>query len=249
MDATYWILFPLLFLAGFVDAVAGGGGLVSLSSFMAVGMPAHLALGTNKLSAFLGTGLSAALFARRGHVKWLLAACSFVGALAGSAAGTRLALMVDEVTLAWILIAIIPVAAAFIFARKDLGATETVPPPWRARLYALLIGVAIGAYDGFVGPGTGTFLILAFTAVLGLDLLSSCGNAKLVNFASNLAAALVFMRSGQIDYAVGAPCAVCAILGNYLGAQLAMRKGIRIVRPVMLAVVGMLLLKTVAGLL
>lgn len=248
MEATAWILFPLLFLAGLVDAVAGGGGLISLSAFLAVGTPTHLALGTNKFSAFLGTGLSAALFARRGYVKWELAACSVVGALAGSAAGTRLALMVDETVLAWVLITVIPAAAAFIFLKKDLGAAEKTMPPWRAGTYAALIGLAVGAYDGFVGPGTGTFLIVAFTTVLGLDLLSSCGNAKIVNFASNVAAMATFMISGRIDYVLGVPCAACAILGNYVGARLAMRKGIRIVRPVMLAVVGMLLVKTVVGL-
>ncbi|MDR1520621.1 MAG: TSUP family transporter [Planctomycetota bacterium] len=241
-----WIIYPLLFLAGFVDSIAGGGGLISISSFLAIGVPPHLALGTNKFSAFLGTGLSTLYFARRGHIKWDSAIYAFGGALIGSMAGARLVLLLDERTLAWLMLIAIPAAAILPIVRKDFGSIERKLPPIRNIAYSLLTGFVIGGYDGFFGPGAGTFLILAFTAVLGLKLLTACGNAKAVNFASNIGAVAMFMGSGDIDYGLGVPCAACALLGNYLGARLAVKNGVKIIRPAMLFVIALLLIK-IAG--
>ena len=238
-----WIIYPLLFLAGFIDSIAGGGGLISLSSYLAIGVPPHMALGTNKFSAFLGTGLSAAYFARKGHVKWDAAIYALVGALAGSSLGARLALRVSEEVLAYLLLFIIPAIAVFLIFRRDFGQTERSLTPAKTVVYALLTGFVIGGYDGFFGPGTGTFLIMAFTVVMGFDLLTACGNTKIVNFASNVGAVVTFMRSGEIDYTIGIPCALCAILGNYLGTRLAIKNGSKIVRPMMLFVITLLLAK------
>ena len=239
------MIFPLLFLAGFVDSIAGGGGLISLSSFLAVGVPAHLALGTNKFSMFLGTGLSAAYFARKGHVKWDSAIYALLGALVGSAAGARLVLCLDERFLRYFLLAVIPLVALFLLFRKDFEVREIPLSPIRFGVYSVGIGLGLGLYDGFFGPGTGTFLILAFTAVLGLGLLTACGNTKVVNFASNIAAVVAFMASHDIDYSLGIPCAICSILGNFAGARLAIRNGAGIIRPAMLFVIGLLLAKVV----
>lgn len=238
-----WIIYPLLFLTGFVDSIAGGGGLISLSSFLAVGVPPHLALGTNKVSAFLGTGLSAAYFARQGHVNWRAALYAFTGAVAGSALGARLALLVDERTLSLVLMIAIPLIAVFLITKKDLGTVEKHLSKNREILYALLVGLLVGCYDGFIGPGTGTFLIIAFTLFMGQNLLTACGNAKIVNFASNIAAAGMFMYSGSVDYKLAIPCAGCAILGNYVGTKLALKNGAKIVRPMMVVVVLLLLAK------
>lgn len=238
-----WIIYPLLFLTGFVDSIAGGGGLISLTSFLAVGLPPHMALGTNKFSAFLGTGLSAAYFARKGHVQWDAALYSFLGALAGSAAGAKLALLVDEKTLSWVLLIVIPVVAAFLIWKRDLGSVEKRLSPARYVASALLVGFVIGGYDGFIGPGTGTFLIMAFTLVMGFNLLTACGNTKMVNFASNIAAVAMFMHSGAINYRLGIPCALCAILGNFVGTRLAIKNGVKIVRPMMIFVILLLLAK------
>lgn len=240
-----WILYFMLFLTGFVDSIAGGGGLISLSSFLAAGVPAHLALGTNKFSNFLGTGLSAAYFARRGYVRWAPALYAFVGALVGSATGARLALYLDERLLAYMLVVAIPTVALFLLFRKDFGVAGKELPPLRLNLYSLAAGFVIGGYDGFFGPGTGTFLIMAFTAVLGLGLLTACGNAKVVNFASNIAAVATFMASGDVNYRLGIPCAVCAILGNFVGTRLAINNGAKIVRPMMLFVITLLLCKII----
>lgn len=238
-----WLIYPLLFLAGFIDSIAGGGGLISLPAYLAVGVPPHLALGTNKFSAFLGTGLSAAYFARKGHVDWRVALYAFLGALAGSAAGARLALLVDEKTLGLVLLTITPLVAVFLLTRRSLGAYARPIPAGGMIPRSLAVGFAIGCYDGFFGPGTGTFLIIAFTVILGLDLLTACGNTKVVNFASNLAAVATFMLSGSVDYRLGVPCALCTILGNFFGTRLALRNGERIVRPMLVCVVVLLLAK------
>lgn len=243
-----WILYPLLFFAGFVDSIAGGGGLISLSAYLAAGLPPHLAVGTNKFSAFIGTGLAAAYFVKKGHVLWSSALYSLTGALIGSAIGAKLVLMVDETSLSWILLVAIPLIAVVVLWKKDLGSTPRDLPPRRAAVASLAIGLAVGLYDGFIGPGTGTLLILAFTLILGQSLLLACGNTKIVNFASNLAAVAIFIRSGDIDYGVGIPCALCAIAGNLVGARLTVRNGAKIVRPMMLFVVTLLLAKVLRDL-
>ncbi len=243
-----WALYPLLFLAGFVDSIAGGGGLISLTSYLAVGVPPHLALGTNKFSSFMGTGLSAAYFVRKGHVEWRSAVCAFIGALIGSAGGAGLALRVDGGTLSVVLLVLIPLVGVVLIFRRDFEGVGNLPVGWRYGGYAFLAGLGIGVYDGFFGPGTGTFLIMAFTFVVGLDLLTACGNTKVVNFSSNIAAVATFIASGMVDYRLGVPCAVCNILGNVVGTRLAIRNGVRIVRPMMLVVVTLLLVKVGADL-
>lgn len=240
-----WILFPLIFLSGFVDAIAGGGGIISLSSYLAVGLPPHLALGTNKFSAVLGTGISTARFARAGHVKWDAAAISFIGAVVGSAIGATLTLYVDERVLVYIMLLVLPIIAFLVLRGKGFQPREVVLSRQRMLLLALVIGVFLGGYDGFFGPGTGTFLIMAFTAILGFDVLTACGNAKVVNFASNIAAAVTFMINGQVAYQWGIPCAACAILGQYIGSGLAMKKGVQIVRPMILVVIVLLMGKII----
>lgn len=238
-----WIVYSLVFFAGFVDSIAGGGGLISLSSFFAIGLPPHLALGTNKVSAFPGTGLSAVFFIRKGHVRWDSAITAFLGAVIGSTAGAKLALYIDERTITICMLIIIPLVALFIIFRKNMGAVEKTLDTRRVLAYSLLVGFIIGMYDGFIGPGTGMFLILAFTAVLGFNLLTACGNTKIVNFASNTAAAATFIYSGDVDYGLAIPCALCAIAGNFLGTRLAIKNGVKIVRPMMLFVVTLLLVK------
>jgi len=244
-----WLLYPLIFLSGFVDAIAGGGGIISLTSYLAVGLPAHLALGTNKFSAFLGTGISMGRFARKGHIRWDAAAVSFLGALGGSSLGATLSLYVSERVLVYIMLLVLPVIAALFLRGKGFTVREASLPRLQTLALALLIGFALGGYDGFFGPGTGTFLIMAFTAILGFDVLTACGNAKAVNFASNIAAAITFILNGQVLYSLGIPCALCAIAGQYLGAGLAMKKGVGIVRPMVIVVIMLLLTKIVYDLL
>jgi len=246
-DVT-WLIFPLIFLSGFVDSIAGGGGLISLTSYVAIGLPVHMALGTNKFSSIFGTAVATARFAVKGHIHWLAGAFSVVGALVGSAIGARAALFVDERALRVLLIVAVPVVAVFLFLKRDFGTREKNLSSRKTAAVAFAVSMAIGAYDGFFGPGAGTFMILAFAQVLGLGLLKACGNAKLVNFSSNLAAVVTFMANGNVRYDIAIPCALCGIVGSFVGSGLAMKKGVRIVRPLMLVMIGGLLVKIIADL-
>lgn len=244
-NSLTFLIFPLVFLAGFVDSIAGGGGLISLTSYLAIGLPSHMALGTNKFSSSLGTSIATYRFAKNKHIQWETAAFSFVGSLAGSAIGAQIALLIDERILSYLVIGIVPFVAVFLLLKKDIGEKEKQLSTARSAALAVLIGLIIGAYDGFFGPGTGTFLIMAFTSVLGLSLLKACGNAKVVNLASNIAALATFLFNGNVYFLLAVPCAACGILGNYLGAGMAMKRGAKVVRPMMLFVIVLLLVKIV----
>lgn len=243
---TLLIVCPLVFLSGVVDAVAGGGGLISLPAYLLAGLPPHAASATNKCGAVLGTGLSTFRFFRHGRVHLQAAAVSAVTALLGSAIGARLCLLMPERYLQYLLVAALPVIALFLIFRRDFGAENQADALSGGRLSILsaLIGLALGMYDGFFGPGTGTFIILAFTALCRFDLLTAAGNAKVINFCSNLAAFATFALAGEIVWAVGIPAAVCGILGHYVGSGLALQKGAKAIRPMFFVVLALLLAKT-----
>ena len=240
---------PLVFLASFVDAVAGGGGLISLPAYYLTGMTSHFAIGSNKFSSCIGTMFSTGRFLKSGsfHLRVALVSAGF--ALAGSYAGARLALFLDDRFLRLAMLVLLPFAAAVILlSRKkdssDISTFEKIPTR-RAMILSAGIGLALGMYDGFFGPGTGTFLIIAFTAFLGFDYKTACGNTKVVNLASNAAALVTFVAAGTIQYSVAVPAAVCSIAGHWIGSGLAIKKGARFIRPVMVFVLVLLFSKVV----
>jgi uncharacterized membrane protein YfcA len=229
------IVCPLVFLAGLVDSVAGGGGLLTLPAYLAVGLPAHLAAGTNKFSAAFGTLLSAVRYARAGKMHLKAAALSAVLALPGSALGAWLAMRISAELLRGLVLCCLPFAAVVVLSPKARLAVQ----PLRTRgLYGICaaLGFFIGMYDGLVGPGTGTFLILGYTALCGFDDTTASGNAKLTNLASNLAAFVSFAWRGQVFWALGFPAMLCGLLGNAVGSGLAIRRGKRIIRPMLVVV-------------
>lgn len=241
------IICPLTFLAGFVDAVAGGGGLISLPAYLMAGLPAHLALGTNKFAMSLGTMSSMLRYLRAGQVRLRESLSAAGGALLGAPLGTLLALHIPEQTLKTLLLVLLPCIAAVLAIRRDFGSENTVAKdgsPGKTALLAFSIGFLIGSYDGLIGPGTGTFLILAFSAVLGYDLLLASGCAKVVNCTSNIASAVVFLASGKVVFLAALPAAICTIAGNQMGVHLAIRGGVRVVRLLIFVVLGLLLIKT-----
>ena len=238
--STFFIICPLVFLAGFVDSIAGGGGLISLPAYLVAGLPIHMAYGTNKFAMSLGTLMSTTKYLRSGHVRLRPALTAAAGALVGSWAGARLALLLDERYLHYCLMVILPLAAGFLLFNRGFGATQRQQlAPTKLYPLCLVCGLVIGCYDGFFGPGTGTFLILAFT-LLGFDLVTASGNAKMVNLASNIAAVAAFGLGGSVLLPVGLPAALCAILGNYLGARLAIKRGAAFIGPVAVAAVALL---------
>ena len=241
------VVCPLVFLAGFVDSVAGGGGLISLPAYLLVGLPAHTAAGTNKVVACIGTTFAAGKYIRSGNVKIKLALLAAAGALAGSYLGTRAAVHLDDGTLKLVILCALPLVAVFMALKKDFGRENSRPPKaWTKKQEAALcaaIGLVIGCYDGLVGPGTGTFLMLAFTAVLGFDLLKATGCAKVANLASNVASAIVWLINGSVLLPIVLPAAVFGAAGNLLGARYAIKGGSKKIRGMAFAVLGLMAVK------
>lgn len=239
---TFLIICPLIFLAGFIDSIAGGGGLISLPSYLFIGLPSHAALGTNKFSSSVGTLIATLRYVKNRQVHYKSAIAAAIAALAGSYSGALLAMAFDEKFLRVFLVFMLPVIVVFVLTRKSFGEESTISEMSNKKVILLssATGLVIGAYDGFFGPGTGTFLILAFTGVIGLDLATASGNTKIVNLSSNIAALVAFIAGGSVVFAVGIPAAVCGMLGNWLGSGLAIKNGAKVIRPVFVGVIALL---------
>ncbi len=246
------VICPLVFLAGFVDSVAGGGGLISLPAYLLCGLPVHLAVGTNKVVNGIGTLTAAGKFIHNGKVKLKYALIAGAGAMIGSTAGTRIALLLDEHALKIVMLCALPLVAVVLFLKKDFGKETVVPEreenPKRDSILSVAIGLGIGCYDGMVGPGTGTFMIMAFTALIGMDLLTASGCAKVGNLASNIASSIIWLISGQVMLELVIPAAACSIVGNYLGAWYAIRGGSKRVRYMIFIVLALLFGKLILDL-
>ncbi len=242
---TFLIVCPMLFLTGLVDSIGGGGGLISLPAYLFAGLPPHMAIATNKLSSACGTSLATARFIRKGFVNFRLALPSVAAAFLGSFFGAQLSLRISETVMKYILFAVLPLAAFFVLNRhlfRD-GGTGEVKADKKTLAVCIAAALIIGMYDGFYGPGTGTFLIIAFTALAGMSVNSANAQAKVINLTSNITSLVVFLVNGQVLIPLGLAGAVCNMAGNWIGSGLAMTKGIKIVRPVILLVLVLLLVK------
>lgn len=241
---TFLLVCPFLFLAGLVDSIAGGGGLISLPIYMIAGLPVHNAIATNKFSSTFGTGLSCARFIRHGMANLRLAVPSVIAAIAGSTLGAHLSMVISEKILRGIVFAALPVAAFFVLNKRlfnDRGA-EHAQLDARTVVVAVLSAFVIGMYDGFYGPGTGTFLIIAFTVAAHLSIRTANAQAKIINLTTNITALTIFLLNGKCIISLGVAAALCNILGNYVGSGLVMEKGAAIVRPIIIGVLILLLL-------
>lgn len=246
---TYLIVCPLVFLAGFVDSVAGGGGVISLPAYLLAGVPVKLAAGTNKLANGCGTATSVFKYAKGGKIVWDCAIPAAVGCLIGATGGSSLAVALPDNVLQIIILAALPLAAVIlVLARKKTDEAEKQLPRSKTVLRSSLIGLALGVYDGLIGPGTGTFLTIAFSVVLGIGLLNAAGCARVANLASNVASLVVYLINGSVLFSVGVPAICCSMLGNWLGARYAIKGGSKKIRLVMFFVLGLLFLKTVLSL-
>lgn len=245
----FLIVCPLVFLAGFVDSIAGGGGLISFPAYLLAGVPVHVILGTSKLSAFPGAIVAAARFAKSGLVQWKLALpCGLIAAL-GAFAGARIALGVDEAVIRSLMVVVLPVVAFYVLRSKpDPGGEEKAELPFEKLLIpSLAASFVIGAYDGFYGPGTGTFLILVFAGPLKMHMKHSAGISKVVNLAADIGALLTFTASGKVNVALGVAAALFCMAGSYFGSGLVVNNGQKIVRPVILTVLVLLFAKILVG--
>lgn len=265
MDAVGLSLVHLLFAgvalaAGFIDAVAGGGGMLTVPALMlALGDP-RVVLGTNKGQSVWGTAAATIAFARAGKLDRVRAPVTFVAAAAGSFVGAMLVARLRPEVLRPLVVGLLVGAASFVFARglrrpAPAALGEPAAPQgtaWgrdRPRLAAALVAFALGAYDGFFGPGTGTFLIVAFSWVFADPLDVATANAKVANLASNLAALVTFLLAGRVDFRFAASMAVAQIVGGALGARATLRGGERFVRVGVLVVTAALVLRLVSQML
>ncbi|MBX3213851.1 MAG: TSUP family transporter [Labilithrix sp.] len=228
------------FGAGLVDAIAGGGGLVTVPILLAAGLPVPVALATNKGQASFGAISSFLSFWSRGGIDRARAPLAFVCGFVGSLAGARVLLLVEPEPLK-------PIVLVLLLAAAGVVAYPRKPKTGQARSWAMLalgpIAFALGFYDGFFGPGVGSMLIVAFVMVFGDSVTRASGNAKVVNLASNLAALLLFALKGAVVWRLVAPMAVANATGAFVGARLALKRGDNFVRTVVLGVVTVLVLK------
>ncbi|CAA6604394.1 conserved membrane hypothetical protein [Rhodospirillaceae bacterium LM-1] len=242
IQETLLLLCLAAFAAGFIDSIAGGGGLLLTPSLLLAGVPPHVALGTNKFASTLGTSTALYNFVQSKMVLWKVAAFGIAFSLVGSYGGTMAVLSFPAEPLGRLILLVLPFAgmAALMPKKERHHATEFSQIDLMVK--APLICFAIGFYDGFLGPGTGSFLILAFHAFLKIDLVRASATAKIFNFSSNLAALAVFAADGKVDYWLGLPLAAANIAGNWLGSHLAIRKGAGLVRWLLIASLSILFL-------
>lgn len=241
----YLIVCPLVFLAGFVDSIAGGGGLISLSAYMIAGLPGHTALATNKLSSTMGTLVATGRFLKQGFVPLKLSLCGAVMAIIGSFLGANLALMVSDRVIKIMLLFVLPVVAFYVLRGRDSDSTAGTMGGKLLYVVVMISAFFIGIYDGFYGPGTGTFLLLIFTGLAKMELRAAAGATKVINLSSNVSALVTFVLRGQVFWSLGLAAVVFSVLGNYVGAGLVTQKGRIIVRPVIITVLGILLVKII----
>ncbi|MBI5525333.1 MAG: TSUP family transporter [Deltaproteobacteria bacterium] len=249
------VLCGFVFIGGFVDSIAGGGGLITLPAYFAMGLPAHAALATNKFSSVCGTSFAVLRYWRAGTVSARVGLPAAAGALFGSAIGAKIALVVPASVINTVMLVLVPAVLVFLLLKDRLFAPPSASAaaqhgwvslqPSALRLWSLLIGLVIGAYDGFFGPGTGTFLAIAFSAFLGLDLLAASGNARVANLASNLGSVVVFLASAKVLFPLALYTAAAGICGNLLGSRLAVQKGARVIKPLMVVVLLLLMAEVV----
>lgn len=228
------------FFAGFIDSVAGGGGLISLPATLLVGMPPHLALGTGKFMASIGTTAAFFTYAKNGAVAWKIAGIGVAFSFIGSVLGSKTALLVDNAVLGKILILLLPFAALLTFMPVRHGLREKKSGLLALYVATPLLCSAIGFYDGFFGPGTGSFLLLALHFALGLNLIAASGTAKAFNLASNVSSLVIFIISAKVYWIAAIPMALSNMAGNIMGSRMAIRGGPAVVRRMLLVSLGLL---------
>lgn len=234
-----------VFFAGFVDAIAGGGGIISVPIYLIAfnRLPTYYTLGTNKLSSCLGTALSTARFIHSGLVDWGLFAPAMVLSVIGSIGGTWLQHHTPDVILKYLLLAVLPVVAFFTLQSHQWPDEPGTIDPKIRRAIIWTAALLIGCYDGYYGPGTGTLLMIVFIRLAKLDTRHAAGGVKIINLCSNIGGLTTALLSGYVLIGVGLIASLASMAGHYLGAGLAIKNGSKIVRPAVITVLILLTLK------
>lgn len=246
MDIQLWqylAVFILIGFAGFIDSIAGGGGLISVPTYLALGMPAELILGTNKCVSSTGATFAVFRYIKNRTIIWHIVVYAIVAALIGSAIGASLSSYLSRSLLFTLLLVVIPIL--FYLQAREIPAHGTRVELTRRQIIvrAILAGFVLGGYDGIFGPGTGTFLLLAFMVFLHMSTREASANARIVNYASNVSAFIYFLIQGRIFWPVAMVAVFASILGNWLGSGLVINNADRVVVPVFRFVLLLLMLK------
>ncbi len=247
--STLLLLGFFAFLAGFVDSMVGGGGLIQLPALLVLlpGVPVPTVLGTGKLASLAGTAAALRRYLRPGSavaVRWRTVVLTAVVAGGFALLGAQAVSHLHRELVRPLVLGLLVVMAGYTLWRKDFGQLHAPRlSGYRELLTGAGLGVALGFYDGFFGPGTGSLLLFAFVGLFGYNFLTASASAKFVNVATNLAGLSYFVATGQVLYHVALPMAACSVLGSTLGARLALRRGTGFVRVLFLFVVGGFILK------
>lgn len=242
----WWLLIPGAFFAGLVDAVVGGGGLIQIPLLLSVfpGASIPVLFGTNKLASVVGTSSACWRYARSVSIPWRLVSWASLTAFIGSWFGAQMVALLPKTVMKPLVLALLVLVGVYTFLRKDFGKLEGHPLPHRWIIpAALAMGGVIGFYDGFFGPGTGSFLIFIFVRWFGFDFLKASASAKFINVATNVAALMFFAQHGGLMWKLGAAMALANLAGAQLGTHLAIRKGNGFIRWLFLGVVAVLVSK------
>ena len=243
-----WDLFLLLsgagFLAGFVDSIAGGGGLIALPVLLFIGLPPQAALGTNKLQGSFGTFSASYHYIKKGRASLRGAIPGIVFTLAGSLAGAFLVQSLDSHIIEPLIPVLLLVVFVYTFFSTRIGFNEN-PPKMRASLFYLLFGLLLGFYDGFFGPGTGSFWTAGFMFFLGFGMTRATGHTKIMNFTSNIVSLACFGLGNNIYYAVGLTMALGQVVGARIGSGMAIKRGALFIRPVFLSIVFLTIVRLI----
>lgn len=244
---TYLIVCPLVFLAGLIDAIGGGGGLISLPAYLLAGLPPHAAVATNKMSSTFGTALATLRFIRHKLVDFNLAVPAVIAAVIGSTFGANVSLVVSSEVMMYVLVIILPISAFLVMNKKLFhdGGSDEIVLDRRTYMTAAAAACIIGIYDGFYGPGTGTFLIIAFTIFAKMSIKTANAQAKVINLTTNVTALVIFLVNGEVLLPLGIAAAACNMVGGYIGAGLIMKNGAKIVKPSIILVLLLLALKVI----
>ena len=244
MDVTLSIILiccAAFFIAGLIDSIAGGGGLITVPSLLLCGVPAHFALGTGKLASCLGTLSAVFSFARNRYLVTRILPLGFLSSALGSILGSWTALQIDSALMGKIMVLMLPVGLVLMLASGGLKLTHGEMPERFLWLRVCALGALVGAYDGFFGPGAGSFFLIGLHVLLKMDLVRASANSKIFNLASNFGSVCTFGSAGTVLYTLAIPCAIASILGNQVGARLAMRVGVKLVRTMLFFVLVLLL--------
>lgn len=241
----FLIVCPLVFLAGLVDAIAGGGGLISLPAYYISGVPMHFAIGTNKTSAAIGTALTTYRYVKKGFVPLKPGIVSVVFGLIGSYLGASIALHLDKEIFMKMMLVIVPLTAFILLTRGNFNVERAPLPMKKTLLLCSVIAFFLGIYDGFYGPGMGTFLMILLTGAVHLSLKEANGICKVINMSTNLAAFYVYLTSGKILFLLGMVAGVFGLAGNYIGARYFESGNTRFIKPLMILVLTLFFVKLV----